>query len=289
MSMPQSTITTKDLSMTRLVVLILPLLLLCGCVPDLGLSTGGGKSANDGEGLNGVIGLATGPFLVLDLSSGAVTSLAEAVPSAVEYKGTKMLFRRISSNGNDFFVGVFEVTQGQWSRIAGTASAPWTTVTPAPSWLAAATAPTKPAFNLSSDAVNAAVTSFNAAHGTQLGIPSDGEWTFACAAGSSTTWSWGANTGTPAVLAGRAVVRESQLGVVGPRVVGGTAANGFGLYDMHGNVWEWTGAGTHVRGGSWYDPAWTARTANQAGADDDADLDSSVAHVLVGVRLTIKP
>lgn len=262
---------------------------LVGCVPDAGLTTGGGSAANEGEGLGGVIGLATGPFLVLDLASGAVTSQTKAVPTAAEYKGAKMLFRRISGNGNDYFVAVHETTQEQWTRIAGASSTPWSTLTPAPSWLAAAIAPSKPAFNLSYEAVSGAVAAYNGSRSTKLGIPSDGEWSHACAAGSAATWSWGANTGTPAVLAGRAVVRESQLGVVGPRAVGGTAANSFGLYDMHGNVWEWTSGGTHVRGGSWYDPAWTARTANRAGSDDDAGLDTTVAHALVGVRLTIRP
>lgn len=265
------------------------LLVLVGCAPDAGLTTGGGSPAGDGDGLGGAIGMATGPFLVLDLASGAVTSQTTALPTAAEYKGAKMLFRRISGNGNDYFVAVLETTQEQWTRIAGASSTPWNTLTPAPTWLAAAVAPTKPAFNLSYDAVNTALASYNGSHGTKLGLPSDGEWAFACAAGSAATWSWGSATGSPAVLAGRAVVRESQLGVAGPRAVGGTAANGFGLYDMHGNVWEWTSGGLHVRGGSWHDPAWTARTANSAGSDDDAGIDSTIAHALVGVRLTIKP
>lgn len=273
--------------MSRLPLALL-LLLFAGCGPDLGVSTGGGSSGGEGDGLGGVIGLATGPYLVLDLTSGKVTSLTSATPTSAEYRGAKMLFQRISGNGTDYFIGVLEVTQDQWTRLAGVGSTPWNNVTPPPAWLGAAVAADKPAFNLSYDAVAAAIAAYNASHATRLDLPSDDEWAYACAAGTATTWSWGPATGTPAVLAGRAVVRESQLGVAGPRTVGGTAANGYGLYDMHGNVWEWTSPGTHVRGGSWYDSAWTARTVNSAGTDDTADLDSSVAHVLVGVRLTIK-
>lgn len=280
----------EESAMTRLILAAILLLPIAGCGgPDVGFSTGGGKPADEGDGLGGLVGLATGSFLVLDLSSGAVTSLSQAAPGAAEYRDGQMLFRRVSGNGTDYFLGVLEVTQAQWQRLAGAGSTPWNNLVPAPGWLAAAVGPTMPAFNISHNAVGTAIGSYNSAHGTSLGLPSDGEWTFACSAGSAATWSWGSSSGTPAVLAGRAVVRESQLGVVGPRSVGGTLANAFGFYDMHGNVWEWTSGGMHVRGGSWHDPAWSSRSANQAGADDDADLDSSVAHALVGVRLTIRP
>ena len=239
---------------------LVPLFLLAGCgVPDLGLSTGGGSPAAEGDGLGGVIGLATGSYLVLDLGSGKVTSLTQAATDSTDYRSSKMLFRRVKGQGVDYFVGVFEITQAQWGLIAGAGSTPWNNLAPLPIWQAAAVAPDKPAFNLSYAVVDNAITAYNSSHGTTLGLPNDGEWTFACAAGSNGTWSWGTVTGAPAVLAGRAVVRESQLGVVGPRAVGGTAANGLGFFDMHGNVFEWCfdasaapGARQPFRGGSWF-------------------------------------
>lgn len=90
------------------------------------------------------------------------------------------------------------------------------------------------------------------AEGKTYRLPTEAEWEYACRAGGSARYSFGDN---PDDL----VQRTNTLGARGrtefPHVqdvtaaageklhftmpVGGFAPNAFGLYDMHGNVWEW--------------------------------------------------
>jgi formylglycine-generating enzyme required for sulfatase activity len=109
--------------------------------------------------------------------------------------------------------------------------------------------------------------------GVNVELPTEAEWEFACRAGTQTPYWFGQG------------ISENQVnfgGEVGKTVpVKGQPANGWGLYQMHGNVWEWcegslreykAGAVENpsdgqdkewrvLRGGAWLDPAREARSA----------------------------
>ncbi|MEC8043982.1 MAG: SUMF1/EgtB/PvdO family nonheme iron enzyme [Verrucomicrobiota bacterium] len=64
-------------------------------------------------------------------------------------------------------------------------------------------------------------------------LPTESQWEYACRAGTSTMYSWG-----DSITASNANYASSGLSQT--RDVGNYAANPWGFFDMHGNVWEWT-------------------------------------------------
>ena len=136
----------------------------------------------------------------------------------------------------------------------------------------------RPVINVSWDDAKAYIKWLSGKTGQPYRLLSEAEWEYACRAGSETAYSFGDNESD---LGRHAWYSSNAGGKTHP--VGEKAANGFGLHDMHGNVWEWCedpwhgnyngapddgsawttgGGGIRVlRGGSWNDNPQNLRAA----------------------------
>lgn len=89
-------------------------------------------------------------------------------------------------------------------------------------------------------------------------LPTEEEWEDACRAGTTTEFNFGDSiSSTQANFNGNYPYGGAKKGpyLKRPCQVGFYEPNAWGLYDMHGNVWEWTssrnGSNRVIRGGSW--------------------------------------
>jgi len=120
-----------------------------------------------------------------------------------------------------FAIGKYEVTQEQWYAVMGNN----------PSYNKGSTLPVE---NVSWNDIQQFITKLNLHTGQKYRLPTEAEWEYAARAGSTTLWSFGDDESK---LDGYAWYGENSDGK--PREVGQKLPNPFGLFDMHGNVWEW--------------------------------------------------
>ena len=106
-------------------------------------------------------------------------------------------------------------------------------------------------------------------------LPSEAQWEYACRAGTTTEY-WSGDSEADLARVGWYV--ENSGGQTHP--VGEKPANPWGLYDMHGNVWEWCqddwieGALRGSRGGSWSLHARSVRAVSRDWLASDSRADN---------------
>ena len=174
-----------------------------------------------------------------------------------------------------FYMGAFEVTQEQYEQVMGVN----------PSGFKGAKNPVE---TVSWDDAVEFCKKLSARTGKKVMLPTEAQWEYACRAGTTTAFHTGdalepgqdnaAFPSNPSVLdrimawlgisSAKKTIQTTPAGSFPP--------NGLGLYDMHGNVWEWCS--------DWYDDSYANLPAGQAGAknQDPAGPDSGSQRVLRG-------
>jgi formylglycine-generating enzyme required for sulfatase activity/tRNA A-37 threonylcarbamoyl transferase component Bud32 len=182
-----------------------------------------------------------------------------------------------------FEIGKYELTQEQWQSVMGMN----------PSKTKGANLPVE---NVSWNDAQEFIKKLNAENdGYTYRLPTEAEWEYVCRAGSTGDYAGNLNE-----MAWYSSNSDNQTHPVGQK-----KANAWGLHDLHGNVWEWcndyydesyyrkspsvdpsgpsTGTDRVGRGGSWYDKAFSLRSAHRGNAVPDYHDD------LLGFRLVRTP
>ena len=168
-----------------------------------------------------------------------------------------------------FYMGAFEVSQEQWEAVMGTN----------PSHEVTGKCPVG---NISWNEAMRFCKTLSDRTGRTVRLPTEAEWEYACRAGTTTAFNMGDNLAATAASHAHDW-SDDEMGVQGnaPRPVGSYLPNAFGLYNMHGNVWEWcqdwhgsypnssvsdpvgvtSGKYKVLRGGAWASPAVWCRSA----------------------------
>lgn len=142
-------------------------------------------------------------------------------------------------NVPEFYMGKYEVTQAQWRAVARLPKVE-INLNPDPSIFKGDNLPVE---QVSWDDAQEFCARLSKATGREYRLPSEAEWEYAARAGTQTPFAFGETLTTEiANYDGNYSYSREAKGAnrQTTTVVGSLGlANGFGLYDMHGNVWEW--------------------------------------------------
>ncbi|MEK0187867.1 formylglycine-generating enzyme family protein, partial [Microcoleus anatoxicus] len=174
-----------------------------------------------------------------------------------------------------FFAGKYAITQAQWEAVMGNNPSKFK-------------GEKRPVENVSWDDAVEFCKKLSQTTGKKYRLLSEAEWEYACRAHTTTPFHFGEtitpelvnyNGNYPYAKASKGLYRQETTDV------GSFPPNAFGLYDMHGNVWEWCSDKWHdnyskapadgsswetgtdnnrvQRGGSWLNDAVNCRSANR--------------------------
>ena len=115
-----------------------------------------------------------------------------------------------------FYMGKYEVTQEQWDAVMINNRSFYR-------------GPKLPVTSVSWENCQEFIKKLNAKTSGGYRLPTEAEWEYSCRAGTTTAYSYGDSI----------TKNDSNVEGLSTKVVGSYKPNTFGLYDMHGNVWEW--------------------------------------------------
>jgi formylglycine-generating enzyme required for sulfatase activity len=233
-------------------------------------------------------------FFTTELSSGVPLDMV-AIPSGHYQMGSSVAEAHSSPREwpqhavelQPFFIGKYPVTQAQWQAVARMPRIKYELLM-SPSHFKGAQYPVESVSWMEAVEFCDRLSAYT---GRAYRLPSEAEWEYACRAGSKTPFHFGdtltsavANYGSTHTYAAETGkdYRQSTMSV------GSFSPNAFGLYDMHGNVWEWCADHWHVnyqlapsngsawtdngdpelrslRGGAWPDHPANLRSTHRAG------------------------
>ena len=189
-----------------------------------------------------------------------------------------------------YYIGRYEVTEAQYAEVLGGDAPPGNLPVVGVTW--------EDAGRFCQELNRLAV---EQSQGRRYRLPTEAEWEYCCRANTRTPFAFGEQLELDqARFQSRRLDAEGLRQVVyGPARVGSFAANGFGLHDMHGNVWEWCndrygpydelalidptgpseGSNRVLRGGGWKSHPSECRSARRMGLPPD------VAENFIGFRV----
>jgi formylglycine-generating enzyme required for sulfatase activity len=152
-----------------------------------------------------------------------------------------------------FWLAKYEITQAQWEAVTG--ETPWA------DQLYVQPDPDHPAVYISWHDIQSFIQLANKAAGDSLyRLPTEAEWEYACRARTTTPWSFGEDENELNNYSWHYDTTPHSVNLQYAQPVGRKLPNPWGLYDMHGNVWEWTQ--------TWHGPYGTSPTVDPQGPQE---------------------